>query len=183
MYKGPEFREHERSVRVARSAAQRYSVFFNGIIAWLFIIFTYLLFMVRASNCVLIKTSIVPSSYPPVAHDQESAYIPKSWYNTYPGWAIFSTFPRSLLSMTCFTVTRSNFTWLLTLKAAFYYRRSRKSAYHLVKIGNRSRKRSHKLDGIGRNQNVSISSDSAYDSVAYDPLKTRFSGSEAKAEE
>ena len=78
MYKGTEFREHERSVRVARSAAQRYSVFFNGIIAWLFIIFTYLLFMVRASNCVLIKTSIVPSSYPPVAHDQESAYIPNS---------------------------------------------------------------------------------------------------------
>ena len=50
---------------------------------------------------------------------------------------------------------------------------------------NRSRKRSDKFDGIGvgRNQNVSISSDSVYDSVAYDPVKTRLSESEAEAEE
>ena len=32
------------------------------------------------------------------------------------------------------------------------------------------------------NQNVSISSDSVYDSVAYDPVKTRLSESEAEAE-
>jgi len=44
-----------------------------------------------------------------------------------------------------------------TLKAGFHQRRSRsrsrsqrrKSAYDLVKIENRSRKRSHKLEGIG----------------------------------
>ena len=37
-----------------------------------------------------------------------------------------------------------------------------------------SRRRSHKLDGISRkNQNVPFSSDSAYDSNAYDPVKTR----------
>ena len=53
-----------------------------------------------------------------------------------------------------------------------------------MKIENQSRKRSHKLDGIGvKNQNVSISSDSVYDSVAYDPVKTRLSESEAEAEE
>ena len=59
-------------------------------------------------------------------------------------------------------------------------RRSRKRPYDLVKIENRSRKRSHKLHG---NQNVSISSDSVYDSVAYDPVKTRLLESEAEAEE
>ena len=68
-----------------------------------------------------------------------------------------------------------------------------------MKTEYRSRKRSHKLDGIGvgrirtfpflpipfttPNQNVSISSDSVYDSVAYDPVKTRLSESEAEAEE
>ena len=53
-----------------------------------------------------------------------------------------------------------------------------------MKIENRGRKRSHKLDGIGvgKNQNVSISSDSVYDSVAYDPVKT-MSESEAEAQE
>ena len=34
-----------------------------------------------------------------------------------------------------------------------------------------------------KNQNVSISSDSVYDSVAYDSVKTRLSESEAEAEE
>ena len=54
-----------------------------------------------------------------------------------------------------------------------------------MKIENRGRKQSHKLDGIRswKNQNVSISSYSVYDSVAYDPVKTRLSGSEAEAEE
>ena len=54
-----------------------------------------------------------------------------------------------------------------------------------MKIENRGRKRSHKLDriGAGKNQNVSISSDSVYDSVAYDPVKTRLSESEAEAQE
>ena len=50
---------------------------------------------------------------------------------------------------------------------------SRKRAYDQVKIENRSR----------RNQNVSISSDSVYDSVAYDPVKTCLSESEADGEE
>ena len=51
-------------------------------------------------------------------------------------------------------------------------RRSRKSAYDLVKIKNRSRKRSHKLDGIGvrRIRRFPFSSASVYDSVACVPL-------------
>ena len=47
-----------------------------------------------------------------------------------------------------------------------------------MKIENRSRKQSHKLDGIGV-----ISSDSIYDSVTYDPVKTRLLESEAETEE
>lgn len=34
-----------------------------------------------------------------------------------------------------------------------------------------------------KNQNVSISSESIYDSIAYDPVKTALSESEAEAEE
>ena len=78
------------------------------------------------------------------------------------------------------------------VKAGFYQRRSRgrsrkrsrKSAYDLVKIKHRSRKRSHKLDGIGvgRIRTFPFSSDFAYDSVAYDLVKTRLSESEAEAE-
>ena len=47
-----------------------------------------------------------------------------------------------------------------------------------------SRMRSHKLDGIGvgRIRTFPFSSDSAYDSVAYDLVKTRLSESEAEAE-
>ena len=54
-----------------------------------------------------------------------------------------------------------------------------------MKIKNRSRKRSHKLDGIGvgRIRTVPFPSDSAYDSDAYDPVKTRLSESQAEAEE
>ena len=54
-----------------------------------------------------------------------------------------------------------------------------------MKIENGSRKRSHKLDGIGvgRIRTVQFSSDSAYDSDAYDPVKTRLSKSQAEAEE
>ena len=50
-----------------------------------------------------------------------------------------------------------------------------------MKIENRSRK----LDGIGvgRIRTVPFSSDSAYDSDAYDPVKTRFLESQAEAEE
>ena len=53
-----------------------------------------------------------------------------------------------------------------------------------MKIENRSRKRSHKLDGIGvgKIRTVPFSSDSAYDSDAYDPVKTRLSESQAEAE-
>ena len=53
-----------------------------------------------------------------------------------------------------------------------------------MKIENRSRKRSQARRNRSRkNQNVSISCDSVYDSVAYDPVKTRLSESEAEAEE
>ena len=51
-----------------------------------------------------------------------------------------------------------------------------------MKIENRSRKRRHKLHGIGvgRIRTVPFSSDSAYDSDAYDPaVKTRLSESHA----
>ena len=60
--------------------------------------------------------------------------------------------------------------------------RSRKSASDPVKIENRSRKRSHKLNGIkiGRIRTVSFSSDSAYDSDAYGPVKTTLSESQAE---
>ena len=49
-----------------------------------------------------------------------------------------------------------------------------------MKIENRSRKQSHKLDGIGVGR---IRKFSVYDSVAYDPVKTRLSESEAEPEE
>ena len=63
--------------------------------------------------------------------------------------------------------------------------RSRKSAYDLVKIEKRSRKRSRELDGIGvgRIRTFPFSSDSAYDFVAYDLVKTTLSESEAEAED
>ena len=78
---------------------------------------------------------------------------------------------------------------VLSLKAGFHWRRSRsrsrKSASDLVKIENRCRKRSHKLDGIGvgRIRTVPFSSDSAYDSDVYDPVKTRLLESQAEVEE
>ena len=51
-----------------------------------------------------------------------------------------------------------------------------------MKIENRSRKRSHKLDGIGvgRIRTVPFSSDAAYDSDAYDLVKTRLSESQSE---
>ena len=49
-----------------------------------------------------------------------------------------------------------------------------------MKMKNRSRKRSHKLDGIGRIRTVPFSSDSAYDSDAYDPVETKVSESQAE---
>ena len=80
---------------------------------------------------------------------------------------------------------------VFTLKVVFHWRRrrspsrSRKRASDIVKIENRSRKRSHKLDGIGvgRIRMVPFSSYSAYDSDAYDPVKTRLSESQAEAKE
>ena len=50
---------------------------------------------------------------------------------------------------------------------------------------NRSCKRGHKLDGIGveRIRTFPFSSDSAYNSVAYDPVKTILSESQAEAQE
>ena len=54
-----------------------------------------------------------------------------------------------------------------------------------MKIENRSRKRSHKLNGIGvrRNRTVPFPSDPTYDSDAYDPVKTILAESQAEAEE
>ena len=54
------------------------------------------------------------------------------------------------------------------VKVGFHWRRSRNGASDLVKIENQSRKRSHKLDGIGlgRIRTVLFSSDSACDSDA-----------------
>ena len=90
------------------------------------------------------------------------------------------------------SVSRHNRQGFIGLKAGFHERRrrnrsrkrSRKSAYDLVKIKNQSRKRSHELDriGVGRIRTAPFSSDSAYDSVAYDLVKTGLSESEAEAE-
>ena len=70
------------------------------------------------------------------------------------------------------------------IKAGFHRRRSRsrKSASDLMKIENRSRKRSVKPDGIGvrRIKTVPFSSDSVYDFDAYDPVTTRLSQSKQK---
>ena len=67
-----------------------------------------------------------------------------------------------------------------SVQAGFHWRRSRsrKSASDLVKIENQSRKRSHKLDEIGvrRIKTVPFSSDSAYDSDAYDPGEKKIVG-------
>ena len=62
-------------------------------------------------------------------------------------------------------------------------KRSRKSAYGLVKIKNRSHKRSYKRDGIGvgRIRTFPFSSNFANDPVVY-LVKTRLSESEAEAE-
>ena len=54
-----------------------------------------------------------------------------------------------------------------------------------MKIEDRSRKWSHKLNGIGvgRIRTFAFSSNSAFDYVAYDPVKTMLLESEAEAEE
>lgn len=54
-----------------------------------------------------------------------------------------------------------------------------------MKFENWSRKWSHKLDKIivGRIRTFPIFSNSAYNSVTYDPVKTRLSESEAEVEE
>ena len=54
-----------------------------------------------------------------------------------------------------------------------------------MKIKDRSRKQSHKLNGIGggRIRTFPFSSDSAYDYVAYVPVKTRLLESKAEEEE
>ena len=74
----------------------------------------------------------------------------------------------------------------LAIKAGCHWQRSlsrsrsRKSASDLVKIENRSRKRSHKLDGIGVGRIRTVPFSSYSD--AYDPVKTRLSESQAEAE-
>ena len=53
-----------------------------------------------------------------------------------------------------------------------------------MKIENQSQKQSQARWNWGqKNQNVSISYNSVYDSVAYDPVKTRLLESEAEVEE
>jgi len=59
-----------------------------------------------------------------------------------------------------------------------------KSAYDLVKIENRSRKRSQARQNRSfKNQNVSIYTNSAYNSITHDPVKNRLSESEAEVDE
>ena len=80
-----------------------------------------------------------------------------------------------------------------TLKAGFHWRRSRsrnrrrsrKRAYEPVKIENQSRKRSHKLNGIGvrRIRTFPFLPIPFTTPSLYDPVKTRLSESEAEAEE
>ena len=84
--------------------------------------------------------------------------------------------------------------WLFSrVKAGFHLRqsrnRNRKSAYDLVKLKNRSRKRSHKLDGIGVGKirtfpffNFATLLITPLLRSAYDLVKTKLSESEAEAE-
>ena len=60
-----------------------------------------------------------------------------------------------------------------------------RSAFVLVKIKKRGHERSHKFGGfgVGRIRMFPFFSDSAYDSVAYDLVKTRLTESQAEAEE
>ena len=80
-----------------------------------------------------------------------------------------------------FHLDRLNIAEQCFTKIGFHWRRiwSRKRASDQVKIENRTRKRSHKLDGIGvgRIRTVPFS---VYDSEAYDPVKTSFTESEAE---
>ena len=80
-----------------------------------------------------------------------------------------------------FHLDRLNIAEQCITKAGFHWRRSRsrKRASDQVKIENRTRKRSHKLDGIGvrRIRTVPFS---VYDSDAYDPVKTSFTESQAE---
>ena len=63
-------------------------------------------------------------------------------------------------------------------------RRSRKRAYDLVKIEHWSRKRSHKLDGIGVGRIKTFPFlPIRCDSVAYDSVKTRLSELKEEAQE
>ena len=114
---------------------------------------------------------------------------PLSWTQTHFPWRFFfQSFAIGYFELPVFELFFVSL-GSSTVKAGFHWRqsrsRSRKSASVLVKIENRSRKRNHKLDGIGvgRIRTVPFSSDSAYDSDAYDPMKTRLSESQAEAEE
>lgn len=59
-----------------------------------------------------------------------------------------------------------------------------KSTYDLVKIKNQSRKLSHEHNRarVERIRTFPFSSDSAYDSIVYDPMRTRLLESKAEAE-
>ena len=75
-------------------------------------------------------------------------------------------------------------------KPGFYLQRSRsrkwhhERAYDSAKIKNRSHMQSHKRDrmGVGRIRMFPFSSDSSYDSVAYNLVKTRLSKLKAEME-
>ena len=83
-------------------------------------------------------------------------------------------FPCEVIANFVFCVTTN-----LTLKGIISCQRS------MFKAITCSERIIYKLDGIGvgRIRTVPFSSDSAYDSDAYDPVKTRLSGSQAEAEE
>ena len=59
-----------------------------------------------------------------------------------------------------------------------------KSTYDLVKIKYQSRKQSHEHNRVGvrRIRTFALFSNSAYDSIVYDPMKIRLLESEAEAE-
>ena len=94
---------------------------------------------------------------------------------------VFARFPLTFVSILSWYLQSGR----LVFKSPWSRSWNSKSASDLVKIKNRSRKWSHKLDEnrVGRMRTLPVSSDSSYDYDAYDPVKTKLSESQAEAEE
>ena len=86
---------------------------------------------------------------------------------------VFARFPLTFVSILSWYLQSGR----LVFKSPWSRSWNSKSASDLVKIKNRSRKWSHKLDenGVGRMRTLPVSSDSSYDYDAYDPVKTKLS--------